>query len=272
MEPVFLPPAGFVLVHPITARTAIVAREASAPDAPRFFAKRVASAHRGVAEARQMLVREGCILHLLAGSGYTAAPVAEGADAAGPFLVTEMVAGRPVGNLAMGAVDEPTRELVAALQALDAVHGAADHHGPLQVVHGDLSPENLLVRAADGPLPCHVTVVDFELASYRDGGPPQDGSFRGTLRFAAPESAREGARTVRGDLFALGAIFYERFTGVPARHREGPALILEVAEEPIDLRPASALPTRVEGALARLLAFDPSGRAASAKEVLDQLT
>ncbi len=269
----FLPPAGFVLVHPITARTAVVARDAvvARPEAARFFAKRLASAHRGVAEARDMLTREACILHLLAGCGHTAAPVAEGVDEAGPFLITEMAAGRAVGSRAPGAADEPLRELTEALRAIHAVHNAADGEGPLQVVHGDLSPENLLVQSAGGRLPCHVTVVDFELASFRGGGPPHDGAYRGTLPFAAPESAREGARTVQTDLFALGAIFYARFTGLPARRREGPALLLEAAEEPVDLQPLSALPPRVEAALARLLAFDSSARAASAKEVLDQL-
>lgn len=267
-----LPPAGFVLVQPITARTAIVAAEPGGPGSPRFFAKRVASAHRGIAEAREMLLREACILHLLAACGHTAAPVAEGTDAAGPFLVTEVAPGRPVGNRLPGALDAPLDELTAALRALHTVHAAGDEEGPFEVVHGDLSPENLLVRPGQGDEPCHVTVVDFELASYRGGGPPADGSFRGTLPFAAPEAAREGARTVRTDLFALGAIFYERFTGVPARHREGPALILEAAESPVDLRPLARVPPRVEAALAQLLAFDPSARAASAREVLDRLT
>lgn len=263
----FLPPAGFALVQPITARTAIVRLEAAGPEAPRYFAKRVASAHRGVAEAREMLLREACILHLVAGSGHTAAPVSEGSDAAGPFLVTEVADGRPVGSLREGDDDDPLRELREALRALHAVHAAEDEAGPLRVVHGDLSPENLLVRTPH----CHVTVVDFELASYRGGGPPADGAFRGTLPFAAPEAIRDGARTVQGDLFALGAIFYERLTGVPARKQQGPALILEAAETPVDLRPLARLLPRVEAALEALLAFDPAARAASAREVLDGL-
>jgi len=225
-------------------------------------------------DARAMLRREGAILASLAGRG---APhlVDQGEDALGPYVVMELCA---MSRLATYAARDPgpgssfwglaTR---AALGALTLVHEAADARGPLGVVHGDLSPDNVLCADDAGS----ARLVDFALSRFRDDPGPSRGPFRGTLSFAAPEVARGEVTNARTDLFSLAASLLASAYGKPPREGDDFAALLTLAaESPIDAyatRASSGLPPRVAEVLRACVRFDPRDRPPKAKEALARL-
>ena len=145
------------------------------------------------------------------------------------------------------------------LEAFAKLHEAVDELGPLAVVHGDPSPANIAIDDAAE----RAIILDLDLASWRERTPPNDGAFRGTLLYAAPEVARGSPATVQSDLFAVAASLLHAWTG--ARPRAGdsfPALLTIAGEEPL------VLPPDLPETIARCLAFRPEARPACAKHAL----
>jgi len=198
------------------------------------------------------LEREALVLRRLAHEGIVRLLDA-GADEEGrPFLVMELVNGRPLSRLLPLA---PRRALEVARdvsRALAAAHAAG-------VVHRDVKPANILLDDRG-----RAKVLDFGIArAVRGDATPGDatatpalpptltgaGRVAGTERYMAPE-AREGARPAPAqDIYALGVVLYEAATGRP------PAL---------DRAPS---PEVVEAVVRRAIAADPARRFASADEM-----
>jgi len=236
--------------------------------------KRLSARFTADEDARAMLRREAAILASLSGRG---APrlVEQGEDGLGPYVVMELCA---MSRLSTHAARDPRRgpsfwglATRAAFDALALVHGAADARGPLDVVHGDLSPDNVLVADDAGS----ARLVDFALSRFRDDPGPTRGPFRGTVSFAAPEVARGEWVDVRTDLFGLAASLLSSAYGRPPREgNDFAALLAEAAETPLDAYAAVAaggLPPRVAEVLRACVRFDPQERPATAKEALARL-
>src|ERR1051326_442440 len=118
------------------------------------------------------------------------------------FLAMEYVDGedlasllRRIGRLPAAKAIDVTREIASGL-------GAAHDRG---VIHRDLKPANVMI---DGSGHAHVT--DFGLASLAG---TDDGRIAGTPAYMAPEQVAGGPVTPRTDVYALGLLMYELFTG-----------------------------------------------------------
>ncbi len=202
---------------------------------------------------RARLVAEGELLARMQARG-TPRLVEAGEDAHGPWLVLERVRGEPLAAR-IGAVDAAWLVLAAsaAFGALEQVHAAG-------VVHGDLSPDNVML-SADGR---RATLLDFGLASWPGAPPMPSGPFRGTLLYAAPELARGEAPDARSDAFALAASLLHVASGSPPRSAETQAaMLLSAGEEPIEhwaRRAAAALPPALAAALVACCAFERDAR------------
>ncbi len=228
---------------------------------------------RADALARSQLRNEAIILGALSGRGAPRLLAAEDADPAGAWLVMEHL---PLPTLGSHAATLPPEERAAfiasvaeaAFRALAAVHEAADERGPLSVVHGDVSPENLLV-APDGAA---AALVDFGLARSRDtaAAPAEHGALRGTARYLAPEVARGEPATVRSDVFSLGLALLHAASGEPPRTSAALApLVLEAGEQPVveyAERASAPLSPSLRVVLLAVVAFDPQERPVSARE------
>jgi serine/threonine-protein kinase len=104
------------------------------------------------------------------------------------------------------------RIISEAARGLHAAHQLKDNHGrPLNVVHRDVSPGNVLI-SYDGA----VKVVDFGVAKARTNlAQTQAGTVKGKFSFMAPEQLKPkefGAADRRADIFALGILLYEAST------------------------------------------------------------
>jgi eukaryotic-like serine/threonine-protein kinase len=141
---------------------------------------------------------------------------------------------------------------------MDAVHTCRDTRGDrLGLVHGDVNPNNILVRP-DGTL----ALVDFGVATLAADGHPKDAP-RGTLRYMAPEQITGGPIDARADLHAWGAILFEMTTGRPLRAGPDPQVLVDAVERdptpPSTWRPdcPPALDALVRSCLARAPAERP---------------
>ncbi len=98
------------------------------------------------------------------------------------------------------------------------------------VLHRDLKPANILLDANGEPL-----VTDFGLAKlvHGDSGLTLDGAVLGTPAYMAPESADGSTQyTTAGDVYSLGAIFYQMLAGRPPFAAENlTALLRKISDE-----------------------------------------
>jgi serine/threonine-protein kinase len=157
--------------------------------------------------------------------------------------------------------------------ALDVAEGLAYAHRR-GVLHRDLKTENVLLTR-DG----QAKITDFGIALRRSPGAGSErltrqGMVVGTHRVMSPEQACGDEVDARSDLFSLGVLFYELFTGtspfLAATGRETMGKVLN--ESP---RPATELNPEVPPALSdlihELLEKEPLLRPASARDVADRL-
>jgi len=221
-------PRGYSLVRPLSPgpvfATWLVTREA---DGMACVLKRPA---RGGQEARDQLSREAEILHALRATQSAPKLVERGKDDRGVFAVMRHVTWPQLGSPELATRLRDPSWLVAITRglvvALTWMHEATDPRGALDVVHGDITPTNAYV-ADDAS---EALFADFGLARFRDGAPPADGAFRGTLLYAAPELARgEVDIDARADLFALAASILHAATGVAPRAAASAAALLAEA-------------------------------------------
>lgn len=163
--------------------------------------------HRDDPVAIERLLREARVGGLLRHEAIVATLDVE-RDEDGWFLVLEYVDGPTLSAVLAHAAAHDTHlpvgvafDLVEALlSALAYAHGVRDEAGqPLQLVHGDLSPANVLLTQKG-----QLKVADFGGASSTVSAARSEG--RGTPGFGAPEVARGEPLDVRADVYSAGAI------------------------------------------------------------------
>ncbi len=179
--------------------------------------------------------------------------------------------GRPLDALSVGALDIRTRVglMIEVARAVAFANGKG-------IIHRDLKPGNVLVNADSHPV-----VIDFGLARVADANAHSVSMLGkrvvGTLGYLAPESVTPGAPpSVRGDVFALGAMLYECLAQRPMRQLDGQsipqALHTVLHAEPPRLSTVDrAFRGDLDRIVARATARNPSQRYASADALADDL-
>ena len=174
-----------------------------------------------------------------------------------PFLIMEYIDGedlaklmRRVGRLSEEKASQIARELCTALAA---VHDQG-------LLHRDLKPANVMLDGRG-----KVRLTDFGLATAVQDLSSTNMSC-GTPQYMAPEQLAGEHVSTRSDLFGLGLVLYELFTGRAAFHGMDRSKALE---KPSSL--LKALDPQTEGAILHCLQQDPENRPRSAYEVLAEL-
>ena len=146
------------------------------------------------------------------------------------FIVMEYVQGEAVSRLIQMSGNAPVPPAIVAsvmyqvLLGLHAAHEASDERGkPLDIVHRDVSPQNILV-GEDGV----ARVVDFGIAkAARRVHSTDGGKLKGKLGYMAPEQLRLEPLDRRCDVFAAGLVLWEMLTGQKLFPPDEPAGSLE---------------------------------------------
>lgn len=189
-----------------------------------------------------------------------------------PYLVTEFVEGRELGELMRRPLDLPRATRIAS-QLLDALEHAHAHG----VVHRDLKPANVMICTDRDGLDV-VKIVDFGVAKDVRGGrpterePTEEGIVFGTPGFMSPEQASGRPLDYRSDLYSVGVLLLAMLLGRPPF--EGPDLDAIVhAQLRTELPPLSpSVPAALVGVLRGLLAPDPNARYGSARVAAEALS
>ncbi len=152
-------------------------------------------------------------------------------------------------------------------KALDIAHqicaGLAAAHAK-GVLHRDLKPANIMLDS-DG----RVRITDFGLAGHREEIGADDVQA-GTPAYMAPEQLAGRDVSVRSDVFALGLVLYELFTGRPAFEATSVADLMHQYEHKIPSSPStlhSDIDPLIERVILQCLERDPRRRPASALAV-----
>lgn len=211
-----------------------------------------------------------------------------GASDGEAFLVMEHLIGETLSNvrrkLSHLASTKPSsltvKERIAlvckviadACEGLHAAHEQRDIEGrPLQIVHRDVSPENLLVTF-DG---C-VKVLDFGVARAScQTHTTQAGDVKGKFAYMAPEILEGQAATRRTDVWGLGVVLWEMLTLKRLFRQENDAQTLQAVVK-MDIEPPSAyqtgIPAALDGIVMAALKRDPKQRIATARDLGQALT
>jgi serine/threonine-protein kinase len=164
------------------------------------------------------------------------------------FLAMEFLSGVSLAEFVRAAAKSPElrqdprwlsvigRCLVDAAEGLHAAHEVRDGEGKLlQVVHRDVSPQNLLV-GFDGV----TRVLDFGVAAAADRiHHTQTGEVKGKFAYMAPEQVKQGAPDRRIDVWALGVVAWEAMSMRRLFKRDGTAstlyAVLEESIQPLSI-------------------------------------
>ena len=188
-----------------------------------------------------------------------------------PFLKGELLSDRETQGGPM--------ELAAGVAVLRQVCAGLHHAHELQIVHRDLKPENImLVTDEDGSE--RAVVMDFGLAKERRADPAiakltATGIILGTPEFMSPEQIRGKPLDARSDIYALGIVAFEMFSGrLPFQGRNAQEMMIaRLRGQPLSLRQLRPeLPESLERALTRAMDTNPDARFATATEFAQALT
>ena len=175
-----------------------------------------------------------------------------------PFLSMEYVDGEDLASLLRRIGRLPPDKALDIARRLCTGLAAAHETG---VLHRDLKPANIMI---DGRGQARIT--DFGLAAV--AGTLESAEIRnGTPAYMAPEQLAGREVTVKSDLYALGLVLYEIFTGKPAFQANSLAELVRMQEQ---TAPSSMttlvrdLDPSVERVILRCLAPDPRNRPSSA--------
>jgi serine/threonine-protein kinase len=146
-------------------------------------------------------------------------PILEvGTSEAGYYLVMEYIEGETLARLlttcAQAGLRVPPRIALRIIQdvlaGLDAAHELRDDDNqPLNIVHRDVSPQNVMVGVQGTS-----RITDFGVAHAASRlSNTRDGQLKGKLGYMAPEQARGEAIDRRADVFAVGVVLWEALAG-----------------------------------------------------------
>jgi len=161
--------------------------------------------------------------------------------------------------------------LAQVLRGLHFAHELADYDGaPLSIVHRDMTPHNVFVTY-EGV----VKVLDFGIAKAADSkNETRSGTFKGKLRYIAPEQALGIPIDRRADIFAIGVMMWHALAGTRMwKDVSETDVLMQLAkgEIPNIAEVAPSAPPELLSICRRALAHRPTERFATAAEMMDAL-
>ena len=209
----------------------------------------LARLHREVRVARQVSHRNVCRVFDI-----------EDADGM-PFLIMEYVDGEDLQSLLHRIGHFPRdRGIDLARQICGGLSAAHE----FDILHRDLKPANIMVDAKG-----HARIMDFGLATL--GQPDAKDMRAGTPAYMAPEQLDGGKLTVKSDIYSLGLVLYEIFTGERVFDAVTLPELLRQRDQPLSKSPSTVvkdLDPLVNNVILQCLQKDPAKRPASAFEVV----
>ena len=192
------------------------------------------------------------------------------------FIVMEYVRGLSLSRLmkiGRAALPLPVAIQIAAGVAagLQFAHERRDSEGiPLNLVHRDISPPNILLSTSGS-----VKITDFGIAKIRQSVThTQVGVIKGKWSYISPEQARGEQATPQSDIYSLGLVLYEMTTGVrayPAGNDKSLLRAVASGQVPPPELHMTNYPEDLRAVLMRALEPDPHNRYTECQELQEDL-
>ena len=187
-----------------------------------------------------------------------------------PYLKGELLSDREVRAGPM-PIDQCVRIIAQVCAGLHHAH-------ELHIIHRDLKPENIMLVDEDGGAE-RAVIMDFGLAKERRADAAiqkltATGIILGTPEFMSPEQIRGKPLDARSDIYALGIVAFEMFTGkLPFQGRNAQEMMIaRLRGTPTAIRQIrSDVPVHIEKALAKAMATSPDDRFATALDLATAL-
>ncbi len=169
----------------------------------------------------------------------------------------------------------PLGTVVSIISSVAAgLHYAHERRGtdkkPLNIVHRDVSPSNILV-SYDGS----VKIVDFGIAkAAMRQGETRSGSLKGKVSYMSPEQCKMGTVDRRSDVYALGVVLYELVTTTRLFKSDSDYLVMDAictGKIPLPRIRRPDLPNELSTIIMTALATDPERRYQTADELRSAL-
>jgi eukaryotic-like serine/threonine-protein kinase len=194
----------------------------------------------------------------------------------GAFLVTEYIEGLDLRALLHHLRAPPRYDVAVTIASelatgLDAAHTARAADGtPLNLVHRDVSPSNVLLGVAG-----EVKLADFGIAKARSRSYHTiSGTIKGKAAYMAPEQILGEPLDRRADVFGLGVLLFETTTRTRLYSARSDAKAMKLilagdVPDPANRRPG--YPRELAAIVRRALARDPDQRYPTARALADDL-
>jgi len=184
-----------------------------------------------------------------------------GHDHTNPYLVLEYVEGETLHSLLKKQI--PLQQASRIMRDVLCGVAAAHEQG---IIHCDLKPANIIITKQG-----QAKVADFGLALLSDSQLHDSGQLAGTPQYMAPEYIETYQHQTVSDVFSLGLIFYELFTGQKAVDGDDVYQLLNaIANQPI--QPPSSknrdIDESIDTLIMKALEKDPQNRYQTAGEML----
>ena len=184
------------------------------------------------------------------------------------FIAMEFIAGENLAAIAWRGMKRKkpfppyfaARVIADACKALHYAHHLKGTDGQaLQIVHRDISPQNVLVTYEG-----EVKIVDFGIAKAASKNEQtKTGMLKGKFSYMSPEQCLGSSVDMRSDIFALGILLYELCTGKRLFKHESELMILEMITKRSVVAPSQVAPVisaGLEDIIMRALEKDPRRR------------
>lgn len=180
------------------------------------------------------------------------------------FIVMELALGRTLATISPAELTVHTalRYILDLLEALAFAHENS-------IIHRDVKPANIMVLSSGT-----IKVMDFGLSRRTSemSSVSNAGEIVGTIAYLSPERFLGKVADARSDLYSVGVVMYEVFTGTVPFKNDADDLVAvifaHVNEPPPPLRSVNpAVPPQIERIVLKLLEKDPDRRYQSAREV-----
>ena len=182
-----------------------------------------------------------------------------------PFISMEYVDGEDLASLLTRIGRLPADKAVETARKLCAGLAAAHDRG---VIHRDLKPQNIMMNKRG-----EVVIMDFGLAAIASELTGVE-ARNGTPAYMSPEQLKGAGVTARSDIYALGLVLYELFTGKRPYDAQSLQQLLDLQETAHITSMTSVaadIDPSVEKIIRRCLDPDPAKRPAAALSVLGAL-
>jgi eukaryotic-like serine/threonine-protein kinase len=185
------------------------------------------------------------------------------------YIVMELLRGKPLSSMRGGELGYKQ-----ALAYVTEVLEALDYSSAMGIVHRDVKPSNIMIVDNER----HIKLTDFGLARRVSDvtQPAESGEIVGTISYLAPERFLSKPADVRSDLYSVGVVMYELFTGtLPFRNNHDDivsTMYSHIHDLPVPPREINRnIPEPLESVMIRAIERDPDARYQTVREFYDDV-